>query len=102
MSGFFDPVVKMIIGLAAQQVKDANDKGGQKMVSVGADDQTQISETALTMVFWRIEDLAGRRVRGIKVPAQEVGKLVPIPAVCNRCVQATGTVCIHMICGRTG
>lgn len=37
MSQFFDPVVKMIVGLAAQQIQDANDKGGKNMVSVGTD-----------------------------------------------------------------
>lgn len=37
MSQFFDPVVKMTVGLAAQQIQDANDKGGRSMVSVGAD-----------------------------------------------------------------
>lgn len=43
MSEFFDPVVKMIVSLAAQQIKDANDKNGQNMVSVGANHQTQTS-----------------------------------------------------------
>lgn len=35
MALFFDPVVEKIVGLAAQQIKDANDKGGKDMVSVG-------------------------------------------------------------------
>lgn len=101
MSRFFDPVVKMIIGLAAQQIRNANDKNGQKMVSVGKDHQSRHPRRALTVVCWRIEDLAGRRVREIKVPAQEVGKLVSIPTVCNRCVYASGTVRIHLICDKT-
>lgn len=35
MAEFFDPVVGMIVGLAARQIKDANDKSAQSMVSVG-------------------------------------------------------------------
>lgn len=61
MAKFFNPVVDMIVGLAAQQIKDANDKGGTKMVSVGTPIEPP-PEKALTVVCWGIENPTGRGI----------------------------------------